>query len=142
MALIEAEIASFLIGNAQVTALVGTHIYPNKAPVEEAYPCVTYFRVSGFRIRDMSGASGLTHARIQINSWSFDYAVAKAIADRIRRELDNFRGTMGATAIDAIFLMEEADLVDKKLAVDSTVPYGIRQDYQIRHREQVDDNTA
>ncbi len=147
MALIEAELATYLMGVTELVALIGTRVYPNVAPSGNTYPCVTYFKVTSNRVRDMGGESGLVQSRIQVNAWAIDtatsrgYAAAKAVADKIRTKLDSFRGTMGATQIDAIFLLDESDLFDKELAVNEAVVYGIRQDFQVRHRETVDANT-
>ncbi len=143
--MLESDLLTFLASKTTITSLVSSRIYPNKAPLGVTYPCVTYFKVSATRIRDMDGASGMVHSRIQINAWdntpTTGYSSVKAIADAIRKEVDNYTGAMGSTTVDAVQLLEEADLLDKKLATDVVVPYGVRQDFQIRHREAVDNNT-
>lgn len=141
MALIEAEFHAHLVGDMDITALVATRIFPNKTPVGVTYPCVTYFKVSDIPASDMNGCTGLTKARFQVNAWSFDYGNAKAIADAIRKRLGSFRGTMGSTQIDAIQRLDGGDITDKKLAVDSSIPHGVRGDYEVRYREATDENT-
>jgi hypothetical protein len=144
---IESDIATFLMNNATVSAIVEDRVYPNQTPRDVEYPCVTYFRVSSSPIGDMGGASGMVHARIQINSWAKGngaYIAAHGLADAIRDKIDHFRGTLsgGLHTIDAVHLVDEGDVKDKRLGVDDTVPYGVRQDYDVHYRWTVDDNTV
>jgi len=126
----EAGLFSFLSGEQNVTALVGSRIYPLKLPQAATYPAITYQRVSGDRIRSLDGPSGLADPRIQLDLWDKTYSGVKALADTVRGALDGFRGLMGTDNIGGVLLLSDSDFYEQGVEV-----FRVIQDYSIWHKE-------
>jgi hypothetical protein len=70
---------------------VGAKCYPwGEVPQGETYPHVSYFRVSGNRVRSLNGPSGVSHPRIQLDFWGRTYASARTLADAVRLAIETF----------------------------------------------------
>jgi hypothetical protein len=68
---------------------------------------LTWTRVSTIHERHLTGGSGLVRSRFDVNAWARQLADAEDLADAIREQLDNLRGTIGVdqTAdVQGIFL--------------------------------------
>lgn len=108
-----------------LTALVGTRIYPMQVPQGAVLPAVTYQRISTIRAQDLRGSTGLADPRIQVDSWAESYTTAKAVAQEVRRALDGY-ASGDATAL----ILSELDL----LAQDGQ-RHRVSQDYSWWHTE-------
>lgn len=115
MATVEEALYETLTASTSVTAVVGTRVYPLKAPQNPSYPLAVYQRVSWL------GVGGLEHQitptgrpRIRFRCYGEKYySQAKAAADVIRTTLDGFEGvvTVGSTTVtlQAVTLSYEVD---------------------------------
>lgn len=74
-------IFSTLTGDAAVSAIVGTRVYPLVIPQGGDLPAVTYQRIYGAPINDLAGAGELVRARVQVDCWATTYASVRALAD-------------------------------------------------------------
>jgi hypothetical protein len=97
---IETALFSYLSTKPSITALVGTRVYATIAPSSVTYPFITYFVVSETHEHDMTGASGLTNAVIQIDAWAKLVAERQAIGEAVRNALDGFKAPMGTELLD------------------------------------------
>ncbi|NIT56953.1 MAG: DUF3168 domain-containing protein, partial [Aliifodinibius sp.] len=70
-------------GFSSLTTLVGDHIYPQKIPQGINPPTVAYYRVSGYRVNDLQGYSGLENPRIQVDIISTGLDQRRQIADQV-----------------------------------------------------------
>lgn len=61
----------------------GARVYPMTAPDAVASPYITYQRISSNTENVMSGNSGLTNTRMQIDVYATTYAQATSIANQI-----------------------------------------------------------
>ncbi len=130
---IGAAIYSHLSGTSDLSALVGTKIYPVVAPQNVNLPFVTYQMISGVRIHAMIKDPGLTRPRFQLTSWSTSYATVQAVAKQVRLALQDYSGTMGGSSgvpVQRIFFENEIDLVDTD---DGRVTHYCAQDFIIWH---------
>ncbi len=73
---------------ADVTALVGTRIFPMRAPQGAVLPFITYQRVSRRPVNWVRGTSTTNFLRIQVNCWATDYDGAVALAAAVRGDED------------------------------------------------------
>ncbi len=115
--MIEEAIFARLSGWAGLAGLVGTSIYPMRAPQNVPAPYVVYQRISAPRLRSLLGGSGQANPRIQIDAYGTSYAQSKAVAEQVRLALDNFRGTVRlpdgtSVKIGACSLETDRDLID------------------------------
>lgn len=95
--------------------LVTAKVYPwAKAPQSTATrPYVLYKRISGGRIRSLTGPSGVSHPRIQLDVFGRDYEAVRDLAQAIRDALDGFNttgdGTMSGRTVQVGIVHDDFD---------------------------------
>lgn len=135
---LEAELRTFLLGDATIAGLLGAAgaVYPAPAPQNTPSPFVTFQRIAADRIYSLRGPSGLAGPLIQIDCWSEQpelggsYAQAKALGEAVRKRLDGYRGAMGSVAVKEITIEGERDLFEPQ---DKT--RRVSFDFRIWHEE-------
>lgn len=136
MAELEEAVYSRLNGNAGVSAIVGTRIYPEKIPQEATLPAVAYARISARRARSHSGPGGLARPRIQVTCVAASYSEAKALAAATRKALDGIGVggpvTVGGVEVHGSWLDTDADEYG-----DAEGLHSVRQDFVFWCRETV-----
>lgn len=98
-----------------VVDLLGDRIYPNHLPqshVLETGPAATYKIISKITDADLTGAAGITRARVQVSALSRDYGVAKRVVKAIRGAVPvGFRGDLGGgIVVTGTLQSDESDL--------------------------------
>lgn len=121
MSALEPKIVTLLSGNAGVSALVSTRIYPLILPQDSALPAITYQRVSGGHINSTTGFSDQENPRIQIDSMATTYAGAKTLAAAV------FSAMESATTYKAI-LIGDIDIYE-----DEPEIYRVSMDFSVWH---------
>lgn len=110
---IRPALRTFLLEDANVQQLVGNRVYPVRLPQSNAkQTSIVYHRISETVDHTMSGASGLTEQRIQVDAWAKDQDTANETADAVKERIDGFRGAMGAVDVQAVFLDNGRDDYD------------------------------
>lgn len=85
---------AYLLGDAAITALVGTRVYPVIAPQGQINSHLVYHMISNQGDRHMQGPSGLSRPRIQIDCWSQSFDQASVLGLEVKERLEGFRGLM------------------------------------------------
>jgi len=85
---IETDLYTTLSGNAGLSALVSTRIYPNLVPPNTANPCIDYSTVAESRVDTLAGISDMRRSMIQISCHADTYASAKGVAEAVFSALD------------------------------------------------------
>jgi Protein of unknown function (DUF3168) len=88
-----------LKASPQVTALVGSRIYPMVIPQGVVMPAIAYQRISTVRPGSLRGPSGIADPRLQVNCWADTYGTAKTVAEEVRQSLDGWDVNGVATLI-------------------------------------------
>jgi hypothetical protein len=133
---VEEALYTLLTGNAGVSALVSTRIYPLTIPQNVHLPAIACQVITTEREYSHDGQSPTAGPYIQLTiqakgtGTTSAYDQAKAIAAAVRAALSGFRGTVGSDEIGGIFLENEYD--GYNLDSDSAV---VRQDYRIKWSE-------
>lgn len=100
MASLEQGLITYLLTKSGVTDLVGTRVYPIRAPQSQTtYPLIVVTRVGSARVTDMGGEVGLAHARIQIDCWGKTQLSVINVEDAVRLVLSGYTGTAGTIAV-------------------------------------------
>ena len=120
---VETKIYSLLTGTTVVTTLLGTRIYPLKAPQTPTYPYMVYFRVSGGQQNGLDGYLDLENPRIQFDIYSTSYSQAKTVVENVQTTMN------GSTAFASVLLS------DNDLYEDEVDKYRISMDYSCFNRE-------
>lgn len=109
-ALIQQGIISLL------SAVASGKVYGSIAPENARAPFVTFQKVSGFKVRDINGPSGLARTVFQLDMYEDDYASCVQLADQVRKILDGFAGTVtiGADSVNigGVSMQGERDFVE------------------------------
>jgi hypothetical protein len=92
--MIESDLKAYLAADAAILALVGSRIYPLKLPQAPTLPALTYQKISGSRVTSLSGYSGLSHPRMQIDCWASTYEQVKDVAAAVVTALDAYPGSI------------------------------------------------
>lgn len=127
MASIEEAVYSRMTGFAELSALIGTRLYPVLIPQEVAEPAVAYQVITGLPTRSHTGYSNHQATRIQFTCQAGSYSQAKAVSKAVRHCWESFRGTVSGILIGGAFVENEFD-TGPEAAVR-------RLDVRIRHDE-------
>ena len=100
MAFVEQALVSRLLADPTVSGSVGNRIHPQIVPQDSTYPAISYSRISSSPVPVLSGTSGLTFHRFQVNAWSPSYSTTRTLASGIRSALDGKEATMLLNDID------------------------------------------
>lgn len=79
----ETQLYALLSGNAGVTALVGTRIYPDLIPEEKDSPYIGYERVATAPIATIHGSVPGTEVGMAVACWAETRVQAEEVADAV-----------------------------------------------------------
>lgn len=85
---LEEALRTVLVGDAGVSALVGTRVYPLVIPNGASYPAIAYQTIGREMSQTQSGAISPEDARIQLTCVCTSYAGAKSLMEAIRNAVD------------------------------------------------------
>lgn len=106
-------IYTLLNGDANVSAIVGTKIFPYVAVESEAYPYIV-FTQEGLEPTDTKdGVSELDKSTWDIECYSETLSEVEDLADKVRAVLDRYKGTTQTIVVDhTTFLSEGGGYAD------------------------------
>jgi hypothetical protein len=129
----EAAIYGILSGDATLTALVSTRIYPEAAPQNAANPCIVYSESTPEFNDNKSGVSHLDVNLVQVDVYASTISVRNTIGARVRTLLDRYSGTVNSINIQSMQCVYsyktwefENDKEDKKI-YRQTFDFRVRQ---------------
>jgi hypothetical protein len=96
---LEPDLVQWLIAQPLIAPVIGDRIHPQAASAESPRPLLVYRRVGREPFRTLDGPAKPTLVRMQFDCWGGPLATSRDIADRLRRTLDGFAGTMGTTTV-------------------------------------------
>ena len=125
---------TILAAATDLTDLVSTRIYPDKAPQGVTAPYVVFQRISGVHLQSHQGSSGLTFPRFQFDAWASQRSAAENIGNEIRLAIQGYsnQSPVSGTVIQAILAENDAGGYD-----DETQLFRHRSDFFIHHDEEV-----
>ncbi len=98
----------------------GTRVYPLTAPDSVAKPYITYQRISSNSENVLSGTSGLTNTRVQIDVYATTYAEATSIAAQV-------------DALMSVWSVQNVSISLQDFYEDQVQLYRISHDYSLWH---------
>uniref|UniRef100_A0A6M3KE64 DUF3168 domain-containing protein n=1 Tax=viral metagenome TaxID=1070528 RepID=A0A6M3KE64_9ZZZZ len=129
MAEVEQGVFARLSGQAGVTAIVGTKIYPLIAPPDASLPFVVCTKISDIKHHAVSNDISLTVARVQVDSMSTSHAQAISLSHAVRVALQDYAGTTGGVGFQRIFLEDRTNLSEFDIDSGKTT-HRISQDFK------------
>lgn len=129
----EADFRAILAQDPAVAALASGRVGWGPRRQGSALPAVTLHRVSGAPSYVMEGPDGHAEARVQADIFAATHAGALALRDAVVLAVGGYRGTVGATSFQGVFVAREADFSDAGEA-DTDRLARISIDFIIHHR--------
>lgn len=124
-----------LIDDATLTGLVGTRIFPGRAPQNTKFPYIVYHRISTVRPATLdTGNAKVPEVRMQVDVVASSQAEVETILSRMRIIMDNFRGTSAGVTVLGVSVDDEQDQPEYYEGSD-TVFYHSSLDFSIIYRE-------
>lgn len=74
-----ADLRTYLLANAGVSALIGTRMYPNALPQGATLPAVVYYLISSTHVQSLGGITAAGTCRVQLDC----YAATRLAADGV-----------------------------------------------------------
>lgn len=114
--MIPADLRSLLLSLPGVSAAVGPRIYPLVIPKEQwdtvtQKPCLVYSGDGVTRTHTFCGPTKLVRDSIQIDVYTRDFDQTVDLKQKVLA-VGDFRGTIGGTDVDVIFIENESDIFD------------------------------
>lgn len=91
---IRPALRAVLLGDVDVSSVVGTRIYPAQIPQGVTDPSIVYSIITEDTDYHMNGPSGLKTDRIQIDCWAQESDQAVSLANDVEDVLSGFSGTV------------------------------------------------
>lgn len=124
-----------LIADATISGLVGTRIYPGRAPQKPTMPYLVYHRISTIRESTLDiGNAKVPEVRMQVDVIAATQAVVEEILNAMRLSMDNFIGTSNGVTVLGVSVVDEQDQPEFYEGSD-TVFYHSSLDFSIIYRE-------
>jgi hypothetical protein len=133
---VEAALRTHLLDDASIAALVGTRIYPIRAPQgETTLPRIVYQRIGNETLISHEGFGGHQTTQIQIKVVASTYAGAKALAKLVEQQAEAFRGTIADTLITGCDPQGQIDLPQELAAGADQGPSAVVQEWLVSWRD-------
>jgi hypothetical protein len=116
---IRAAVRAFLLADEGIAAAVGERIFPLLLPQGERRASIVYTVISELSDPTMTGPSGLSRVRMQVDCWAPSADAADALGRAVEARLDGYQGPMTgegspaeSVAVQGAFLDDERDDYD------------------------------
>jgi len=97
---IESDLVTQLKNDSGVSALVGTRIYPLKAPQNVTNPYIVYQVIKDNSKQCIGGSTYQNDVRFQIDCWSTKYSEVKAIKEAVLSSIEGFKSSYNISVMD------------------------------------------
>jgi hypothetical protein len=131
----ESVARSALVANTAVAAVIGTRVFPVLAPATAALPFATYRRSGVIRAHTLSGPMGSPTVNMALDIYAETYEAVRDLADKCRKVLDGYGGTMNNVEVKNVSLQNEADGFVQLAGGDLPPVYSVSQTYAILWQE-------
>lgn len=117
-----------LTNDANVSAIVGSRIFPVIAKIDGDKPSIIYHAISTTPTDFKQGPSDIDFIRVQLNIYAPSYDTTLDIADKVRLALDRYpHTTVAGVHLAGVSFLDQGDGWDDQAKVNH-----INQDFQFR----------
>ena len=137
----EAVLRSALVGNTNVTTLIGSKVFPVQAPIKDhtgaavGLPFVTYRRTGIQRQHALKNPIGMPRVTVDFSIYGVTYDQTREVADAMRLVLDGYGGTVNNTVVEQTSLENEIDDFVALAGAELPPAYQITQTYDVLWQE-------
>jgi hypothetical protein len=128
----EAVLRNALVANADVQALISGRIYPLRYVGGPAiqFPLLIWRRARILRTPTLTGPGGMPRVTMELYAYATDYFTARDLADKCRRVLDGYAGSLENVEVRQATLEDESDDIVEQEGAEVPI-YSVRQQYDI-----------
>jgi hypothetical protein len=113
---------------SNITAIIGTNIYPDITPQNVDYPFIVYSIIDSNPVDFKDGQSNLEEIDLQIDVYTQNYDTTQNLANLIRNRLDRFVGTVEGVEVQTIkYVRQSSQVFNAELSV-----YWVSIDFMIK----------
>lgn len=131
-----------LTTDPRVAALVDSRVAPAQGqgrsvtmPPGLVAPAVTFRVISNIPGTTLAGPSGITSARVQVDSWSTDLGLCETLNQVVREVVTGWRGSLQDLALTGVWKLDEYDHAEDPASADDRPLLRISTDYRLMYRE-------
>jgi hypothetical protein len=132
----EAVLRNALVANVDVQALISGRIYPLRyvGPTPIQFPLLIWRRARILRAQTLGGPVGVPRVSVELYAYATTYNVARDLADKCRRVLDGYGGTLDNVEVKQVSLEDESDELIEQEGAETSL-YLVKQTYDIWWQE-------
>jgi hypothetical protein len=113
---------------SNITAIIGSNIYPDITPQNVDYPFIVYSIIDSNPVDFKDGQSNLEEIDLQIDVYTQNYDTTQNLANLIRNRLDRFVGTVEGVEVQTIkYVRQSSQVFNAELSV-----YWVSIDFMIK----------
>lgn len=105
---VDADFRTFLLADATIAGLTSV-VALNHVPQFDEAPYVWFGRISSREEVDLGGEGGIVDTAFAVECVATDVATAVSLGEAVRARCNGWRGTMGATRVQGMFVEDAAD---------------------------------
>ena len=109
---LESALFTLITTNDPVAAVMGTRLYPDVIPQDQAMPAGHYRTVTNRPATAHSGAAGVEFSTVRFSIFAPLRADAIALRELIKPVVNGYKGTAGGETLDAVFYREGVNTFD------------------------------
>jgi hypothetical protein len=133
----EQSLATVLLTDPAVAAMVGQRVYPVIAPAAAALPFATWRRAAVRREQSLAGPIGLPTVTLAVDVFDLTYEAVRDLADKVRLALDGYGGSPSdSVVVQHVSLETEADGFVQLAGGDMPPVYSVSMTFSIIWSEQ------
>lgn len=131
----EAALRATLLASTAVSSLVSSRVFPILAPASASLPFITYRRTGIRREQSFTGPVGTPTVSVDLEFLATTYEGARDLADKARRALDGWGGTVSNVQVKVATLDNEQDDFVQLGGADMPPTYRVTQTYDVIWQE-------
>jgi hypothetical protein len=113
---------------SNITAIIGSNIYPDITPQNVDYPFIVYSIIDSSPVDFKDGQSNLEEIDLQIDVYTQNYDTTQNLSNLIRNRLDRFVGTLEGVEVQTIkYVRQSSQVFNAELSV-----YWVSIDFMIK----------
>lgn len=120
---LEADFYATITADAGVSAIVGSRVYPLRAPQNVTKPYITFQRILTNPVSSIDGNLNTVRARLQIDCWADTYAAVRGLYTAVKAYLNSSPAGLAATLLLEARDFYEDDTRLYRVSIDAAITY-------------------
>lgn len=131
------DIRTYLQTQSDVTAIIGTRMFPRVLPQGESLPAIVFSLVTSTSEHKITGASSGVRAIVQLDCYAETHIAANDLSEKVRLALHGYSGTAGSSTIGSSLLENKREMFDAPTDGSDVPAYRVMMEWEIWHNETI-----